>query len=263
MRVVEDQMGRVVNLPSFPKRIVSLVPSQTELLVDLGLEDRIVGITKFCIHPDNIYRSKMRVGGTKQYHFDRIKALNPDLIIGNKEENDKEQITQLTNLYPVWMSDIKNLDDALHMIRALGDITQTKSVSSKLVLQIEETFSQLKSKTLTPIKAAYLIWRKPWMSIGHDTFIHEMMRLAGFQNVCHGLTRYPVLSDDEIIGYEPEVILLSSEPFPFKEKHIEELKNLCPKATIILVNGELFSWYGSRLLNTPTYFLELRKQIIG
>lgn len=253
-------MGRVVQLPTFPKRIISLVPSQTELLAYLGLKDRIVGITKFCIHPNEIYCSKSRVGGTKQYNFEQIKLLKPDLIIGNKEENDQEQIEALAKEYPVWISDVTNLDSALEMIASIGEITQTKDTSEELIAQIKTKFEELPSKQLNVNNSVYLIWRKPWMTVGNDTFINHIMQRAGFENIHADKTRYPILADEELSSSNPDVLLLSSEPFPFKEKHIKELQDLCPKAKIMLVDGELFSWYGSRLLKTPGYLLELNQQ---
>ena len=119
--LIADQMHRKIHLPRFPlRRIISLVPSQTELLYDLGLEEEVVGITKFCVHPPEWFQSKARVGGTKTIHFEKIKALQPDLIIGNKEENEREQIEALAECFPVWMSDIATLEDALDMMLRVG-----------------------------------------------------------------------------------------------------------------------------------------------
>src|SRR4051812_11307667 len=117
-----DQMGNAVELEGPPSRIVSLVPSQTELLFYLGLDKEVAGITKFCIHPAEMFHSKPRVGGTKKYDFEKIRQLAPDLIIGNKEENEQKQVEELQKLYPVWMSDIRNLADALQMIRSVGEL---------------------------------------------------------------------------------------------------------------------------------------------
>jgi ABC-type Fe3+-hydroxamate transport system substrate-binding protein len=241
-----------------PKRIVSLVPSQTELLFDLGLEEETAGITKFCVHPEAWFRSKARVGGTKTIDIEKVRALQPDLIIANKEENVKEQIETLTEIAPVWVSDIHNLDDALNMIRTVGQLTDRFEKAELIAKLINHRFDELqKNLPKKDNKTLYLIWRKPWMSIGQDTFIHHIMSQAGLENVCKESSRYPELNDEDIIQLNPSVVLLSSEPYPFKEKHIAELQSLLPQAKIILADGELFSWYGSRLLHTPEYLRQL------
>lgn len=243
-------------MPEMPQRIISLVPSQTELLFALGLEDRVVGITKFCVHPEQWRGEKTIVGGTKQVNFDVIESLNPDLIIGNKEENDREFIEQLSTKFPVWMSDIHNLNDALDMIEMLGEIVNKPLESEALVVDIIEQFEALNEVEFQTKKTAYLIWRKPFMAAGQNTFINDMMKKVGFENVITE-DRYPELSLEAIQSLQPEVILLSSEPYPFKSEHLEELKVICPVAEIKLVDGEMFSWYGSRLLKAPTYFKTL------
>lgn len=241
-------------LQGIPKRIVSLVPSQTELLFDLGLEEETVGITKFCVHPESWFRSKVRVGGTKSIHIEKIKALKPDLILANQEENVKDQIEALATIAPVWVSDIHTLQDGLEMINTIGKLTDRFEKAGIIVKLIEHRFEHLQQMAPQQKQnTLYLIWRNPWMSIGQDTFIHHIMQTAGLANVCGNLTRYPELTEEEIIKLNPSVVLLSSEPYPFKEKHIAELQALLPQAKILLVDGELFSWYGSRLLHTPAY----------
>jgi ABC-type Fe3+-hydroxamate transport system substrate-binding protein len=242
-----------------PRRIVSLVPSQTELLYDLGLQEETVGITKFCIHPEAWFRNKARIGGTKTIHRDKIKALQPDLIIANKEENVKEQVESLQDIAPVWMSDIHTLDDALHMIREIGSITDRSSKADDIAQRVAGDFAGL--KPAGQVAALYLIWRQPWMSIGNDTFIHDMMRRIGLENVLGDRTRYPEVDTDLLRARQPELILLSSEPYPFKEQHIAELQQWVPDARIVLVDGEMFSWYGSRLLQAPDYFRNLLKTL--
>lgn len=250
-------MKRLVNVPSSPKRIVSLVPSQTELLYDLGLGDRVVGITKFCIHPRKWLSEKTIVGGTKQYHFDRIEGLQPDLIIGNKEENEQAGIEKLAEQYPVWMSDISTLEDAFEMITGIGQLVNKEGLSTEIVRNVRNSFNELKGYN-NKTKTLYLIWKKPYMAAAKGTFIDEMMSIAGFEN-CILNVRYPELSEEDIKELNPHTILLSSEPYPFKDKHIEELKQIVPEAEIRLVDGELFSWYGSRLQKSATYFRSLRK----
>lgn len=239
----------------FPKRIISLVPSQTELLYSLGLEEETVGITKFCIHPETWFRNKTRIGGTKTVDIEKIKTLRPDLIIANKEENVKEQIEALNDIAPVWVSDIHTLDEALVMITEVGNITGRKEIAMAISGTIEQGFAGL--KPAVALSALYLIWRNPWMTIGKDTFIHDTMQRIGLTNVYGDRARYPELSLEDMKARRPEVMLLSSEPYPFKEKHIAELQSLLPEAKMILVDGEMFSWYGSRLLQAPAYLRQL------
>ena len=249
-------MNRKVLIDSPPKRIVSLVPSQTELLFYLGLGDQVVGRTKFCIHPADQVKVVTKVGGTKQYHLDKIAELQPDLIIGNKEENDKAQIEALAELYPVWMSDIKNLTDAYEMIESIGSITNTADKALQLNKDIQSRFRQLASIPKDK-KVAYFIWQKPYMVAATDTFIDHLLSQAGFINAFAHLERYPEIELEELVRLAPDLILLSSEPFPFKQKHLDFFQNECPNADVQLVDGELFSWYGNRLLHSAGYFLSL------
>lgn len=254
-----DQTGHAVHYPSSPRRIISIVPSQTELLFHLGLGDCIVGVTKFCVHPKDECKSKAIVGGTKQLHIDRIAVLQPDLIIGNKEENDRSQIEQLRKQFPVWLSDIVTLEDAFSMMLDLGKITERSPIAEALVSQLRKGFSDLrKNVSINPIRAAYLIWYKPWMVAATATFINSVMEAAGFENVFANKTRYPEITLEELAEANPAAILLSTEPFPFKEKHVEEIKRICPKSIIKIVDGEMFSWYGSRMLHAATYLSNLR-----
>ncbi|TPE43766.1 helical backbone metal receptor [Pontibacter mangrovi] len=245
-------MGHQITLPQPPQRIVSLVPSQTELLFDLGLADRVVGVTKFCIHPKERVKQKAKIGGTKNFHFDKIDELQPDLIIGNKEENYKEGIAQLQQKYKVWMSDIYTLEDALEMLRQVGQLTGTEARAAELEQGIKYGFGQLQP-VQPSIKTAYFIWRKPYMAVGSRNIIDHMLRRCGFVNAFADLERYPEISPEELQQADPQLILLSSEPYPFKEKHVAEFQELCPQASIKVVDGEMFSWYGSRLLHAPVY----------
>ena len=251
-------LDREITLPFPPRRIVSLVPSQTELLHHLGLEKETIGITKFCVHPKKWHQNKTRVGGTKQYDFDKIEALQPDLIIANKEENDRDQIERLAKQYPVWVSDVPHLAAAYDMIERVGRLTDRKEVATDLASRLQTNFDRLKHATLEPKRAAYFIWQNPLMVAGGGTFIDAVMRAGGFVNVFADRARYPEISDAELRRAAPETILLSSEPFPFKERHRAYFHDLCPAADIILANGELFSWYGPRLLQTADYLRRLR-----
>lgn len=260
LKTFTDQMGREVTFAFPPQRIVSLVPSQTELLHDLGLGERVVGITKFCVHPDEWYRLKTRVGGTKQHRMDVIDSLKPDLVIGNKEENHQDQIERLAERYPVWMSDITNLDEALEMIHAVGELTGKQTEAKELTLKIRDQFQNL--VPAQTIRTAYFIWRDPYMVAGADTFINDMLERCGFVNVFQGEAgRYPQISVAKLQEADPELALLSSEPYPFKQQHIKEVQSLLPEATIRMVDGELFSWYGSRMLRSASYFNQLISEL--
>lgn len=229
-----------------PQRIVSLVPSQTELLHDLGLEARVVGITKFCCHPQHWLQEKTRIGGTKTVDTAKVLGLQPDLIIANKEENEREQVEYLAQYCPVYTSDVYNFESALEMMETIGALTGTNEAAMALIRRIQARFAQFDLDS--PLKKAlYLIWRKPFMAAGGDTFINDMMRYAGYTNVLSSRLRYPECTVPEIADLAPEVILLSSEPYPFQESHIRELAEICPQADIRLVDGEMYSWYGSRL----------------
>ncbi|MBV8389888.1 MAG: ABC transporter substrate-binding protein [Mucilaginibacter sp.] len=255
MPVYKDQMNRSVDIPAMPKRIISIVPSQTELLFDLGLDEEIIGVTKFCVHPADKVKRKIKIGGTKALNINSIKKLNPDLIIGNKEENEKDQIEELMQDFPVWMSDVSDLKDALAMIRQVGKITGKGAEAEELTKSIQTNFNGLEVKT-TGLRVAYLIWRKPFIVAGKGTFIDDMLKRCGWSNAFE-LERYPEVFPGQIVEANPDLVLLSSEPYPFTDRHITEFQALVPDANIKLVDGELFSWYGSRLLQAPQYFNQL------
>jgi ABC-type Fe3+-hydroxamate transport system substrate-binding protein len=255
MAAYKDQMNRTVELPSNPKRIISIVPSQTELLFDLGLDEEIVGVTKFCIHPVDKVKRKAKIGGTKTINYSQIKKLNPDLIIGNKEENEKEQIEELAQNFPVWMSDISNLDDAVDMIRKVGQVVGREENANQIISSITISFNKLDIKA-SSLKVAYLIWRKPYIVAGKATFIDDMLRRCGLKNAFE-TDRYPEVFPAQIVEANPNLVFLSSEPYPFTSRHVTEFQALVPDANIQLVDGELFSWYGSRLLKAPQYFKQL------
>lgn len=249
-----DQLNNSIVLNSYPKRIISIVPSQSELLWDLGLRDEIVGITKFCIHPKEMFDSIERVGGTKTLNIEKIRVLKPDLIIGNKEENEQAQILELQKEFPVWMSDIYHLEDALKMIELVGELVNQSSKANFIKNSIKHSFLDIQKVSKTGL---YLIWNKPYMAAGRDTFIGDMLQRIGIENVLSSNTRYPELSIQDVKRLNPEFIFLSSEPYPFNDTHIKELQKEIPQAKIILVDGELFSWYGSRLKNSVEYFNQL------
>jgi ABC-type Fe3+-hydroxamate transport system substrate-binding protein len=258
-----DQMGREITINFPPKRIISIVPSQTELLFDLGLDREIIGLTKFCIHPIEKFAERTKVGGTKKLNIDLIKDLKPDLIIGNKEENTQSDIEELSEYFPVWMSDICTLDDAMKTIGEIGALVNREPEASYLNHLISAGFNDLKTLALQhriDKKIAYLIWRKPYMAAGKNTFIDDILLTNGMTNMIKQ-ERYPTITLDELKTLNCELILLSSEPYPFGEKHIEEIQAVIPDAKIMLVDGEMFSWYGSRLVKAVQYFFEFQKEL--
>lgn len=251
-RSFSDQLGNIISLSGQPQKIISLVPSQTELLADLGLDNNVVGITKFCVHPPEWRKKKIVVGGTKNFHFDTIEDLQPDLIIGNKEENYKDGIERLRQKYPVWMSDIFTLRDALSMIEIVGLITEKETLARQIANGIVAKFKTIKKHAGQSV--LYLIWRNPWMAAGKNTFIDSMLTTIGLSNSVGSRDRYPQLSMDEIKDLAPQYIFLSSEPYPFNEQHQAEVQQINPASKILLVDGEMFSWYGSRLIKSADYF---------
>lgn len=255
-RIFTDQMKRTIRLEEIPRRIVSLVPSQTELLYDLGLNDKVVGITKFCIYPEEWFQNKTRVGGTKQLNIERIKELKPDLIFGNKEENTKEDIEQLEKIAPVWMSDIYTKEDALKMIVQVGEMTQTQTQAEKLIVKIQTSFQNIRFSN-KKLSVLYFIWKDPYFAAGKNTFIDDMITTCGWTNACTE-ERYPEWKEQTT---QPDIVFLSSEPYPFKEMNLLEVQQKFPKSKIMLVDGELFSWYGSRMQYAPNYFQQLIDQL--
>lgn len=259
-----DQLNRTVPIKGAPKRIVSLVPSQTELLFDLGLEDRIVGITKFCVHPLHFKQTKTIVGGTKNIKLEKLKALQPDIILCNKEENTKEMVLQCEQIAPTHVSDIYTLADALTLIQQYGELFSCRTNAQALIQKIEfkrndfELFMQNRPTK----KVAYFIWRKPWMVAASQTFINYLLQLNKFENIYANKERYPEIELKKIrLEGDPELVLLSSEPYPFKEKHAFEIGRCTHHAKTVFVDGEMFSWYGSRLAKAFDYFKKLQQRI--
>jgi len=254
-QTVTDQLQRNITIENRDAGIVSLVPSLTELLFDLGLGDKVSGVTKFCTHPRDAKKQCKIIGGTKTPDLDAIRALHPGLILANKEENNPETVTALEATFPVWVSDVTNLESALDMIRQVSNITGTTDEGNSLADEISDAFLSLPPSP--SLSALYLIWKDPYMAAGADTFISDMMNRAGFKNVIHE-NRYPEVQSANL---HPEVILLSSEPYPFSEQHVDEVSRMFPEALVVPVDGTYFSWYGSRMRYAPQYFATLRKLI--
>lgn len=262
-RSFTDQLNREIAINYPPKRIISLVPSQTELLFELGLDQEIIGLTKFCIHPIEKFAECTKIGGTKKLNIQLIKDLNPDLIIGNKEENEQLQIEELMEDYPVWMSDIYTLEDAKKAISQIGELVNREPEAAYLNHLITAGFNDLQTLAVQNRinkKVAYLIWKKPYMLAGSNTFIDNILTLNGLSNVIKK-KRYPEIELNELAQLKPDLVFLSSEPYPFKEEHLEEIRAIIPEAKVMLVDGEMFSWYGSRLVKAVQYLFQLQKEL--
>ncbi len=258
-RLFIDQMKNPVNVCDEPSRIISLVPSLTELLIDLGLEDRVVGVTRYCVHPEHIRKDKAIIGGPKTFDFDAIDTLQPDLILGNKEENYKEGIVELQQKYPTWLCDIQTLDDALAMITAVGQLTNREEKANQLVDEIRAKMDRLAS--YRPLRVAYFIWRKPYRVAAGNTFIDEMLKRCGMVNVFADLDRYPEVTIEHVREANPDILLLSSDPYPFRDRHCQEFSEAGINTPCKLVDGEMFCWTGSRLRLAADYFATLREAV--
>ncbi|AWH86651.1 cobalamin-binding protein [Flavobacterium album] len=265
MKTYTDQTGHTLTLSATPKRIVSLVPSQTELLFDLGLEDSLVGITKFCVHPYHLKSTKKIIGGTKKVHYEKIRLLQPDIIIANKEENTEEIVNSLREIAPVWTSDIITLQDSLDMITEFGKLFSVRTAAAQWIDKINYALADFQKfmEGKEWLKTAYFIWKEPYMVVGKETFINEMMKLNHFSNIYEEREgRYPeVIVQKMRIQGDPEVVLLSSEPYPFKDEDAFELGRHTHHAKTVFVDGEMFSWYGSRMVKAFAYFKQLQERI--
>jgi ABC-type Fe3+-hydroxamate transport system substrate-binding protein len=261
MRTFYDHLNRKIELKEFPQRIVSLVPSQTELLVDLELQEKIVGVTKFCVHPKGLRKEKKIVGGTKQVHPEKITDLNPDMILCNKEENTEEMVAELQKIAPVHVSDIKTIDDSLQLNLQYGEIFGVVDKASEITekIRLEKELFQKEMKTVPERRVAYFIWKKPWMVAGKDTFIDHLLEINKFKNVfLKENSRYPEISLHALKEKKVELVFLSTEPFPFKNQDVEALRAEVGMESIHIVDGEYFSWYGSRMAAAFKYFRKLQ-----
>ena len=224
-----DQLNRTVILKKTPSRIVSLVPSQTELLVDLGLRNNIVGITKFCVHPKDLRTEKIIVGGTKKVNYNKIKSLRPDIIICNKEENTKEMVRQLEAIAPVWVSDVETLPDCLRIIDQLGKIfgvsEKALKIASKIEYELKEFQQLLQHVSLK--KVVYVIWKNPYMAAGKSTFIDSLLKINRFENIVGDLeSRYPEISEEDFKKfYKSKYTLFENDLeniYKLKEKYLNK-----------------------------------------
>jgi ABC-type Fe3+-hydroxamate transport system substrate-binding protein len=235
-------------------RIVSLVPSWTEYLVDLGLENQIVGRTKFCVRPHEKVQKIEKIGGTKNLNIQKIKRLKPDLIIANIEENDRDQVEECQQFSEIILTDVRSIESALRECERIGIAVGCAEKGAHWVQQIEAAWGCARPIHST---AFYVVWKNPLMVAGKDTFISDVMRWWGIHNLGGQWDngRYPQPTAKEWELAKTNWILLPSEPFPFREKHLSDFGN--ENSTPLLVDGEAFSWYGSRMLKSANYFNNL------
>ena len=258
MNTITDQMGRCINISQRPLTIISLVPSITELLFDLGLDSEIMAITEYCIHPQEKVKKKELIGGPKNVNIEKIKAFNPDVIFASKEENVRDEVEDLMQYYNVYVSDVKDLSDALRLIKDVGTITKRVNESQQIINKIQKQFDELKRNTVQNRNVCYLIWNNPMMTINNDTYIHDMLNWAGCENIfADSKNRYPIISGNEIWNKKPDYIFLSSEPYCFTNNHVSDFEKQFPFAKVKHVDGKKFSWYGTHLLKVPEYFKQL------
>jgi ABC-type Fe3+-hydroxamate transport system substrate-binding protein len=239
-----------------PARIVSLIPSTTELLCRLGLGSALVGITAYCREPADLLRGKTRIGGEKDPDLARIRALAPDLVIANVEENRREDVEALrASGLAVHVTYPRTVAGAIAMIRELGQVTGTQARATALADELEARLAEARAATAgrPPVRAFYAIWREPYMTVGPDTYIHDVMAACGAANVfADAAQRYPVVTLDEVAARRPEVILLPDEPFRFRRAHLADFAPYgdvpaVRNDRVHLVDGKASSWHGPRL----------------
>ena len=245
-----DASGAALALTRPPRRIVSLLPSTTETVCALGLADALVGITSYCVEPRAAVRGKLRVGGTKDPDLDRIRALAPDLVVANVEENVREHVERLRAWgIPVWVTYPRTVAEGLRMVRELGELTGTEARADDLLAELEPLLARVRAECARrpPVAVFYPIWREPYMTIGADTYIHDVLAVCGGRNVFGARPgRYPTVTLEEVAAARPEVVLLPDEPFRFRRAHVRDFAAVGARR-IELVDGRRFSWYGPRI----------------
>lgn len=260
---MQDHLGRQVDLPKVAQRIVSLCPSITETLFHLGVGERIVGRTRFCVRPPEVVHHARVVGGTKQVDVGRVRALCPDLVIAQKEENTREVVEALAQFVPVFVGDVETWDDGLRLIDDLGTVTGSVPAALRLERAVREAFVNV--PRADGVRVAWLIWRNPWMAAGAGTYLDDLLQRAGFVNICArvGESRYPQTTPEELRERGVQVVFLSSEPYPFKESHARELGAQLAGAHVhvLCADGEL-SWYGAGMVRAASELTRLAR-IVG
>lgn len=247
-----DHLGRTVTYNFPPKRIISLCPSITDTLFSLQLENEVVGRTRFCIFPEGRVKKVKAVAGTKDIKLEAIHEAKPDLIFVEKEENTEEIVKKLEQYYPVYVAEVQSIKDAYRMIHDVGHVTDRENEAEDLVKNIHSQFNSFPK--MNGKRAAYVIWKKPYMVVGKETYIQSVLDELGFINpFVDAEGRYPVVTAEDFQCAELDYVLLASEPYPFKEKHQAEFLDMMPNVQPINVDGEMF-WSGPRMLEAIDYF---------
>jgi ABC-type Fe3+-hydroxamate transport system substrate-binding protein len=249
-----DAVGTEHPVAGSDARIVSLVPSVTELLCDLGLTSQLVGRTGFCIHPREVVRDIPKVGGTKDVDVERLRELAPSHLVVNIDENQKETVEELARFVPsVIVTHPLAPEDNPGLYRLLGGVFDRSAEAERLCDAFATAYVDLEGKAHLPETVLYLIWRNPWMTVSRDTYISRTLALVGWETFpASAADRYPEVDLAAVSG-EVERVLLSSEPFRFREKHLAEVEALAPAARVSLIDGEMTSWYGSRAIEGLRY----------
>jgi ABC-type Fe3+-hydroxamate transport system substrate-binding protein len=251
-----DASGVAVELRRLPRRIVSLVPSTTEILCALGLGEALVGVTVYCVEPRDVVRGKTRIGGEKNPDLEKIRALEPDLVIANIEENVRDDIDRLRAWsIPVWVTYPRTVAEGIQLIGELGELTGSSARAAELLRDIEPLHERVRMATARrpPVAVFYPIWRGPYMTINGDTYIHDMLKVCGARNIfADRPERYPTVTLDEVAARRPDVILLPDEPFRFRRAHLADFAKYTDvpavrDGRIHLVDGKPFSWHGPRI----------------
>jgi ABC-type Fe3+-hydroxamate transport system substrate-binding protein len=254
--VLVDASGVALALGRPPRRIVSLIPSITETLCHLGLADVLVGVTVYCVEPRAMVRGKTRIGGEKDPDLDAIRALAPDLVVANIEENVRGHIETLRAWgIPVWVTYPRTVTEGLAMIRELGEVTGAGARAGALLAELEPLYARVREAGAgrRPVRVFYPIWRGPWMTIGQDTYIHDLLAVCGAANVfADAPERYPTLALEDMAARRPEVIILPDEPFRFRRAHLADFAPYADvpavrEGRIHLMDGKIFSWHGPRV----------------
>jgi ABC-type Fe3+-hydroxamate transport system substrate-binding protein len=258
---LEDRSGTVLDLARPPRRIVSLVPSVTETLCALGLAEALVGVTAYCVEPRDVVRGKTRIGGEKDPDLGAIRALAPDLVVANVEENVREHVETLRAWgIQVWVTYPRTVAEGLTMIRELGEVTGALVRAEAILAELTPLYDRVRAESARrrPVRVFYPIWRQPWMTINADTYIHDLLGVCGAANVFGDRpSRYPTVTLDEVAGRRPEIIVLPDEPFRFRRAHVADFDMYTEVPAvrdrrIHLVDGKPFSWHGPRLREALT-----------
>jgi ABC-type Fe3+-hydroxamate transport system substrate-binding protein len=251
-----DATGQVLTPAREPRRIVSLIPSVTETLFALGLGDAVIGVTAYCVEPREDVRRKTKVGGQKNPALEVIRDLAPDLVVANVEENLKEHVERLREWgIPVWVTYPRTVDDGIRMIRELGELTGRRARADAIAGGLDALLAETRARSAgrAPVRVFYPIWRDPTMTIGADTYIHDMLAVCGGANVFGDRPeRYPTITLEEVRAARPEVIVLPDEPFRFRRAHVADFSAYADipavrDGRIHLMDGKLFCWYGPRI----------------